>query len=225
LRETIKRLADEFDLSEEERKELLPSGSQATFDNCVGRARTYMQKAGLVESTRRGNFRITPKGLKALENPIINGMIVLGEEVERQGPFTVECSYCGAAPGFCCRKPSGQKYIGHRDRERKWRDRLLDSYYTVGIDWIRMQPPEVGRESREWIATYGKDSRERALRLAHLLTTAPEVTRGSERHALDVWVFDGEGHVVYSWWEERQKEQQERLKTSNWVRPDKRKGT
>jgi hypothetical protein len=96
--------------------------------------------------------------------------------VERQGPFTVECPYCGAAPGFCCRKPSGQKYIGHRDRERKWRDRLLDSYYTVGIDWIRMQPPEVGRESREWIATYGKDSRERALRLAHLLTTAPEVT-------------------------------------------------
>jgi restriction system protein len=79
LRETIERLADEFDLSEEERKELLPSGSQATFDNRVGRARTYMKKAGLVESTRRGFFRITPKGLKALENPIINGMIVLGE--------------------------------------------------------------------------------------------------------------------------------------------------
>jgi len=70
LRETIERLADEFDLDDKERKELLPSGSQATFDNRVGWARTYMKKAGLVESTRRGYFRITPKGLGALEeNP------------------------------------------------------------------------------------------------------------------------------------------------------------
>jgi len=36
LREAIEFLADEFKLTEEERKELLPSGQQATFDNRVG---------------------------------------------------------------------------------------------------------------------------------------------------------------------------------------------
>ena len=40
LREAIERLADYFNLSEEERKELLPSGAQATFDNRVSWART-----------------------------------------------------------------------------------------------------------------------------------------------------------------------------------------
>jgi restriction system protein len=50
VRSAIEQLADEFRLTEEERKELLPSGGQATFDNRVGWARTYMKKAGLLES-------------------------------------------------------------------------------------------------------------------------------------------------------------------------------
>lgn len=67
LRDAVEVLADHFDLREDERKELLPSGSQATFDNRVGRARTYMKKAGLLESPRRGYFQITDQGLQALE--------------------------------------------------------------------------------------------------------------------------------------------------------------
>jgi restriction system protein len=67
LRETIEKLAEEFHLSNEERKELLPSGGQATFDNRVGWARTYMKKAGLLESPRRGYLKITDRGLKVLE--------------------------------------------------------------------------------------------------------------------------------------------------------------
>ena len=70
LRETIEALAEEFNLTEEERKELLPSGQQATFGNRVGWARTYMKKAGLVKSTRRGYFQITERGLDVLrQNP------------------------------------------------------------------------------------------------------------------------------------------------------------
>jgi restriction system protein len=65
-RETIDALADQFDLTDEERRELLPSGQQATFDNRVGWARTYLKKAGLLESTRRGYFRITARGLDVL---------------------------------------------------------------------------------------------------------------------------------------------------------------
>jgi restriction system protein len=70
IRETINYLAHEFNLADEERKELLPSGSQATFDNRVGWARTYMKKAGLLEATRRGYFCITKRGGKVLaQNP------------------------------------------------------------------------------------------------------------------------------------------------------------
>ncbi len=70
LRETIEYLADKFQLSNEERKELLPSGQQATFDNRVGWARTYMKKAILLEPTRRGYFRITERGQDVLsQNP------------------------------------------------------------------------------------------------------------------------------------------------------------
>nr|MCM0591225.1 restriction endonuclease [Gloeotrichia echinulata DEX184] len=70
LQESIEYLAEKFKLSDEARKELLPSGRQSAFDNRVGWARTYMKKAGLLEYTRRGYFRITERGLKIInKNP------------------------------------------------------------------------------------------------------------------------------------------------------------
>ena len=68
IRDAIEVLANEFNLSEEERKELLLSGQQAIFDNRVGWAKTYLKKAGLLESTRRGYFKITDRGLKVLDD-------------------------------------------------------------------------------------------------------------------------------------------------------------
>lgn len=65
LREAVESLGDEFQLSDEERRELLQSG-QPTFGNRVGWARTYLKKAGLVEPTRRGSFRITDRGKQVL---------------------------------------------------------------------------------------------------------------------------------------------------------------
>ena len=66
LREAIEALAGEFNLSDDHRRELLPSGRQPVFDNRVGWARTYLKKAGLLESTRRGFFKVTDRGLKVL---------------------------------------------------------------------------------------------------------------------------------------------------------------
>ena len=69
-RDAIERLAQHFDLSGDERRELLPSGKQPTFDNRVGWARTYMTKAGLLSSPKRGQFQITERGKQVLaENP------------------------------------------------------------------------------------------------------------------------------------------------------------
>jgi restriction system protein len=71
LRAVTETLADEFALSSDERSELLPSGSQSVFANRVGWARTYLKQAGLIDSPRRGFFRITPRGLNLLqERPI-----------------------------------------------------------------------------------------------------------------------------------------------------------
>lgn len=70
MREAIDHLADFFKLDEQEKKQLLPSGQQSTFDNRVGWARTYLKKAGLLESPRRSFIKITDLGLDALsKNP------------------------------------------------------------------------------------------------------------------------------------------------------------
>ncbi|NNM95831.1 MAG: restriction endonuclease [Bacteroidia bacterium] len=69
-RETIDYLANHFNLSEEEKQRLLPSGTQAIFDNRVGWAKTHIAKAGLLESPRRSVYKITESGRQVLaENP------------------------------------------------------------------------------------------------------------------------------------------------------------
>lgn len=62
LRECIDGLAQVFKLSDADKKVLLPSGRQAQFDNRVGWARTYLKKACLVESPRRGFVRVSERG-------------------------------------------------------------------------------------------------------------------------------------------------------------------
>jgi len=66
MRECIELLAQEFRLSKEELAELLPSGQQSVFYNRLGWARTYLKKAGLLRSPRRGFIQITERGRWAL---------------------------------------------------------------------------------------------------------------------------------------------------------------
>ncbi len=67
---SVQSLAAEFSLSDEEKNEVLPSGSQAVFNNRVGWARSYLKQAGLLTSPKRGYFKITEQGLKLLaDNP------------------------------------------------------------------------------------------------------------------------------------------------------------
>jgi restriction system protein len=65
---TVEELADQLDLDAAERSELLPSGKQTVFSNRVHWAKSYLSKAGLVEITRRGHFRITERGRKLIES-------------------------------------------------------------------------------------------------------------------------------------------------------------
>jgi restriction system protein len=68
FRELIEKLAHEFKLKEADRRELLPSGKQSLFDNRVGWANTYLKKAGLLESEKRGSVQITKLGLDVLRS-------------------------------------------------------------------------------------------------------------------------------------------------------------
>jgi restriction system protein len=70
LREAVEAISDEFQLTAEDRQQLLPSGTSTVIGSRVGWARTYMKKAGLLESTKRGYIRATERGLNFLrQNP------------------------------------------------------------------------------------------------------------------------------------------------------------
>ena len=63
-------MAKEFRITDDERKELLPSGQTFVFGSRVGWARTYMKKAGLIDTPKRGYMKITDIGLNVLkQNP------------------------------------------------------------------------------------------------------------------------------------------------------------
>lgn len=59
-------MVEQFELSAEERAQMLPSGRQRTMDNRVGWATTYLSQAGLIERPQRGQLRISPAGREAL---------------------------------------------------------------------------------------------------------------------------------------------------------------
>lgn len=69
LVEAPKVLADEFGLTDAERAQEVASGGEI-YVNRIAWARTYLKKAGLIESTRRGFYRITERGRDLLRtNP------------------------------------------------------------------------------------------------------------------------------------------------------------
>ncbi len=69
-KELIAKLIFDFNLTEEEINEQLPSQRQPTINNRIHWANIYLRKAGLIDSVSRGIYRITEEGLRVLnENP------------------------------------------------------------------------------------------------------------------------------------------------------------
>jgi restriction system protein len=63
-------LADQFHLTEEEKRQLLPSGGMLTIKSRAGWARTYLKKAGLLQQPTRGHVKLTDRGRSVLaSNP------------------------------------------------------------------------------------------------------------------------------------------------------------
>jgi restriction system protein len=66
VRDIHTQLADRFQVTEADRQELIPSGTQPLLHNRAGWAKTYLLKAGLLESPRRGVIYITERGRQSL---------------------------------------------------------------------------------------------------------------------------------------------------------------
>lgn len=67
FKDVVTMLGQQFQLTEQELNELLPSGQSLLFANRVGWARTYLKKAGLLEAPKRGMVSITNRGLEVLK--------------------------------------------------------------------------------------------------------------------------------------------------------------
>jgi hypothetical protein len=107
LADAIDGLAREFQLSDEERRELLPSGKQARFDNRVGWAVTYLKKARLLGAVGRGRFAITKRGKEVLAEP----------------PRTIDIAFLSGFPemaDFRRRSPSDRGDVPAALEDGKW---------------------------------------------------------------------------------------------------------
>lgn len=73
-------------LSEDDLAEMLPSGRQTTFMNRLHWAKTFLDRAVVVNSTKRGHFQITERGLRLLAaSPAPISMKVLSQFPEYVG--------------------------------------------------------------------------------------------------------------------------------------------
>ena len=67
IKDVAAMLAKQLNLSSDDLSEMLPSGRQTVFRNRVGWAKTYMKKAGLLDSPARAMIVITETGKKVVE--------------------------------------------------------------------------------------------------------------------------------------------------------------
>ena len=87
-RDLVDALAQQFKLTEEERREMLPSGRAKLFDNRVGWAKTYIANAGLIQSPKRAISVITERGIEVLNQSQPINLKLLKGITESQEPTT-----------------------------------------------------------------------------------------------------------------------------------------
>lgn len=137
LADAIADLAERFDLTPEQRDELLPGGSQRLFNNRVYWAAAHLRAAGLLESPARGRVRITDRGKVALaEQPAAIDMKYLArfpEWVAFKSGASSEASpelagSVGSTPGAATAlDPLEQMQAAYREMEGLWAVQLLDA--------------------------------------------------------------------------------------------------
>jgi restriction system protein len=117
--EVIDILASEFELTEDDRKEMLPSGRQLRFDNRVMWARAHLKMAGLLEITGRGRFRITERGYK----------------VFKENHAKIDVKFLMQFPDYAIARNSNAKPEEPEEETKQTPDEILESsYQSLRID-------------------------------------------------------------------------------------------
>ena len=83
LKDIKEQVIRDFELTEEEMAQMLPSGRQPVWLNRLGWCRTYLKKAGLIESPKRAEFRITEEGERLFKS----GEVIDDSVLERYPSF------------------------------------------------------------------------------------------------------------------------------------------
>lgn len=123
LRDAVRALSAEFQLTDEELREVLPSGQQYVFHNRVSWARVYMTKAGLLHATRRGHFQITERG----------------GEVLSQKPQRIDVTFLRQFPEFeefrsLRKEKEGNEIESVESSERTPEELLESAYQRIRVD-------------------------------------------------------------------------------------------
>jgi len=140
--DVVESLAEQLGLTPEARSELLPSGKQTVFNNRVHWAKTYLAKAGLIEITRRGHFKISPRGEQVIASHpsrIDNNFLNQFEEFRQFRDRSGQGGDHGEAPlepGVETQKqtPDEIMRVAHKQIEGSLAQELLDR--------IRVAPPD-----------------------------------------------------------------------------------
>lgn len=83
IKEIAQAVVASLDLDEHLLEQRLSSGTQRVIDNRIGWARTYLNKANLIERTSRGIYRITEQGIRKVQvNPAEITLAELDESPE-----------------------------------------------------------------------------------------------------------------------------------------------
>lgn len=93
IKDVTATLAKQLNLSADDLAEMLPSGRQTVFKNRVGWAKTYLKKAGLLESPARATIVITD----------------MGKQVAADNPEKIDSSYLEQFPSFADFASSAKK--------------------------------------------------------------------------------------------------------------------
>lgn len=88
LKDVRDYMTDYFSLTEEDKSEKVPSGTQTKFDNRIYWTKSYFIKAKLIEATKRAHFKITDLGMQFLEKYQENISIKNLKEIEEFREFS-----------------------------------------------------------------------------------------------------------------------------------------
>ncbi len=146
--DAVDKLAQKLGLTPEERSELLPSGKQTLFGNRVHWAKTYLSKAGLFESTRRGHFKITPLGQQVIaskpariDNNFLNQFEEFRQFKEKSARASVETTLKDSKPtepslAIQTETPDEIMRVAHRQIDAALAQELLDRICAAPPDFF-----------------------------------------------------------------------------------------